>query len=287
MNPRSSSSRFTFSTRSVIAGLGIARVVVLASIGAAESAAIPERTTDAVPYVTGGIGADQVEGMAARSAEYDLKVVFALEGSSGTGHRAFLADVGVRIFEATGREILAVDHAGPLLFAKLPPGRYRVESTFGEMLVTQVADVAERRQTRLAFYWPQTVDRRSAARESTTNALGTKPVAPVEPAPSAGSDFPIVADSSDSGGRIDLKINRLWYVGKTTYAALTIRNDARFPLVKVAVQCKGSTRRGESVEEPERTVLSPTETPMPPGTARTATFTFAKGDGEIRSVSCE
>jgi hypothetical protein len=284
MNDESLFSRFIRSSRTVV-GSQVAVLLLVALVRAAQPPLGAEHRTDGgIPYATGGIGSDELDDLTAHSAAYDLKLVFAIKDS-----RAFLADVSVRISEETGREILAVDHAGPLFFTQLPTGTYRVEGMLGGMSVAQTVKVAEHGRTRIAFYWPQGVERGSTPRDVDTNAKGQTAAPRHEARPAGESDISVTrdADSSDPAGRIDVKINRLWSVGRMTYAALTIRNDANFSLVKIGVQCKGSGRSGESLEEQQQTILSPAENPMQPGTVRNATFTFARGEGEIRSVSCE
>jgi uncharacterized protein GlcG (DUF336 family) len=77
-----------------------------------------------VTFVTGGVGVESAERMAALGKEYNLKLMFAAKD----GH--FLASVTVTVVDAAGRKVLETVSDGPFLFAQLAPGKYQVAASY-------------------------------------------------------------------------------------------------------------------------------------------------------------
>lgn len=82
-----------------------------------------------VDVVSGGVGRDDYNQMNAQAADYTLKVVTA---ARRTG--AWLADVDIRIHSLSSGDVL-VEHRteGPMLLARLPPGRYEMRATYADV----------------------------------------------------------------------------------------------------------------------------------------------------------
>jgi hypothetical protein len=78
-----------------------------------------------VTFVSGGIGSDSRESLAAREKSYNFKLVMTLEGS-GT----FVADARVTLTTASGQKLIETVAEGPLFLAGLPAGAYVVNATF-------------------------------------------------------------------------------------------------------------------------------------------------------------
>jgi hypothetical protein len=112
-------------------------------------AATHAQTVDpsAFGYVAGGVGADEMERMKARESEYNLKLVFTLvEGN-------YVSDVAVVIKDKAQNPVLVLFAPGPLVLAKLPPGAYSVEATYGASTQTRQVEVRERLRTEY-LRWP-------------------------------------------------------------------------------------------------------------------------------------
>ena len=86
---------------------------------------IAPTTENGITYVSGGIGEGQAQAMMGMRKDYNLQLTFAMKG---TGE--YLADVKVNIQDAKGKEILETVSSGPLFYAKLPQGRYKVTAEF-------------------------------------------------------------------------------------------------------------------------------------------------------------
>ncbi|CAG2155298.1 carboxypeptidase-like regulatory domain-containing protein [Cupriavidus numazuensis] len=85
----------------------------------------PQTTPSGIEYVSGGIGDGQQDAMKVMRKDYNLRLTFARPGSG-----EYLADVKVIIENADNAKVLETTSRGPLLFAKLPPGAYRITAEF-------------------------------------------------------------------------------------------------------------------------------------------------------------
>jgi hypothetical protein len=102
-----------------------------------------------VAYISGGVGGDSQEAMAAARSQYNLHLLFAQQGTGG-----FFADVPVQIVDGAGRTVLSAISSGPYLFARLSPGRYRVTATHNGQAKVQAAELSAGGSVDLNFYWP-------------------------------------------------------------------------------------------------------------------------------------
>lgn len=111
-------------------------------------AAQPPAVQAPAEIVSGGIGLDAREELAAKARDHNLKLVFALAS------REYLSDVDVRIADAAGREVASRRSEGPWLFAKLPPGNYTVSATSNGHTLTRKVSVGGKGQKVVNFLWP-------------------------------------------------------------------------------------------------------------------------------------
>ena len=78
---------------------------------------------------SGGVSSDEYAALSSQAADYSLKLILA---AKHTG--AYLADVDVVVRSLPSREVV-LEHRteGPLLLATLPPGRYEITATYGQV----------------------------------------------------------------------------------------------------------------------------------------------------------
>ena len=90
-----------------------------------DTAAIERGQAGGISYVSGGVGDEERAALEAmeRQHSYNTKLVFAVRAGN------FLSGANVRITDARGHEVLNVPTSGPLFYAQLPPGTYRVTAT--------------------------------------------------------------------------------------------------------------------------------------------------------------
>ena len=93
-----------------------------------EAVPLPEvQTSGSVSYVTGGIPYEQLPAFNAARSQFPLNIeVYERDGA----RNAFTADADVRVIDAkSGDVVLETKTEGPYLWAKVPPGQYKVETT--------------------------------------------------------------------------------------------------------------------------------------------------------------
>jgi len=119
------------------------------SPGADESAAPPaKKSPSGIEYRSGGVGKDERDALLLVTKRYTLKVVLA-----GKGDRAFVYDAKIRVLGASGKEIVEADDAGPLFFANLPAGKYKVVATASGQTKEQSVAVTAGKQKAISFTW--------------------------------------------------------------------------------------------------------------------------------------
>jgi hypothetical protein len=101
-----------------------AAFVLAACLGSAFAHAAPTaRQQNGVTYINGGVGQEEQSAMKAVRADYNLLLTFATRQSG-----AYRSDVQLDITDAKGASLLSVPNTGPMFFAKLTPGTYRISA---------------------------------------------------------------------------------------------------------------------------------------------------------------
>lgn len=101
-----------------------------------------------IRYVSGGIGEGERDELNALSNQFNLRLLFAMQGSGN-----YLADIRVNILDSRGEAALSTESNGPWFFAQLPPGTYTIEVSIPDQLQRQTARIEGGRQSQLNFYW--------------------------------------------------------------------------------------------------------------------------------------
>ena len=109
----------------------------------------PADEPDGVPYVSGGIGASGREEMDSLKHKFNLRMLFAVQGSG-----EYLADIKVRIDDAAGPTLLTAVSQGPWFYANLAPGRYVLTVDNAGQVQTRQIMVPATGATQQDFYWP-------------------------------------------------------------------------------------------------------------------------------------
>lgn len=79
---------------------------------------------------SGGTDVDEFAELNRQASDYQLKLILAAKHSG-----AYLADVDVVVRALPSREVVLEHRSeGPLVLAQLPPGRYEVTATYGQVL---------------------------------------------------------------------------------------------------------------------------------------------------------
>lgn len=100
---------------------------------------------------TGGVGIEEREALDAQRDRYNLRLAFAEKNGS------YIADVAVRLSTADGREVYSGTTDGPWLFARVQPGKYRLEADYAGGKQTRNLTVGARQAAPLiVLHWPGT-----------------------------------------------------------------------------------------------------------------------------------
>lgn len=110
--------------------------------------ALELRGGDDARWVGGGIGEGERVDMLMLLPDYNLRVLTVAEKSG-----AYLAGAEVVLRDATGRVVLETELAGPLLLARLAPGKYEVQATYGGKAQTRTVTIPASGRRELFLYW--------------------------------------------------------------------------------------------------------------------------------------
>jgi hypothetical protein len=104
--------------------LAAAAVVLAACLTSTATLAAPTpKQQNGITYVNGGVGQEEQAAMQAQRADYNLQLTFATQQSG-----AYRSDVQLDIMDAKGNALVSTANTGPMFFAKLPPGTYRISA---------------------------------------------------------------------------------------------------------------------------------------------------------------
>jgi hypothetical protein len=115
--------------------------------GSAPSTIAPHQQ-NGITYVNGGVGQEEQSAMRAQRSDYNLQLTFA---NNQTG--AFRSDVQLDIADAKGNNLLSVANTGPMFFAKLPPGTYRISAAAEGKTFKRTVKVGERGAREMTLHW--------------------------------------------------------------------------------------------------------------------------------------
>lgn len=94
------------------------------SFQTAQAATPTPKQQNGISYLTGGVGQEEQAAMRALRADNNLQLTFATQKTG-----AYRSDVQIDIADAKGTALLSVANAGPMFYAKLPPGTYRISAS--------------------------------------------------------------------------------------------------------------------------------------------------------------
>jgi opacity protein-like surface antigen len=102
----------------------LAAIVLAACLTPAAVLAAPTpKQQNGITYVNGGVGEEEQAAMKAQRADYNLLLTFATKQSG-----AYRSDVQLDIMDSKGASLVTAANAGPMFFARLPAGTYRISA---------------------------------------------------------------------------------------------------------------------------------------------------------------
>jgi hypothetical protein len=149
--------RSLFKNPAVVAALG---VLLMGSSWAQDASPLPPvQSSGSVEYLTGGVGSDESKAIEQASRQWPLTLEFAVKNQNRAD---FAADVKTAIRSTDGRSVIQLDSAGPIVLAKLSPGRYTVDATLAGKTLHERVNVKPGQHAKAVFVWPEGTDEGSA-----------------------------------------------------------------------------------------------------------------------------
>lgn len=135
--------------RSVLESLAAAAVMAVASVSAhAQDELMGVEPAHATMYQNGGIGQSEEQFMRNTAKDWPLRMVF-----SSRKNDEFVADVHLLITDTKGTPYLQLDGAGPMTYARLPPGTYRISARRHGQLETREVTLDGKTGRDVSFHW--------------------------------------------------------------------------------------------------------------------------------------
>jgi hypothetical protein len=99
-----------------------------------------------ITFVSGGASSDDRDALKQIESQYNLRLIFAARNGD------YLANIAVTLSDARGNAVLDTIAEGPIFYAHVPPGRYRL--TVSNQGQSQNRDLTiSKGATRQDFYW--------------------------------------------------------------------------------------------------------------------------------------
>ena len=104
--------------------LAAAAVLLAACLTSTVTLAAPTpKQQNGITYINGGVGQEEQAAMQALRTDYNLQLTFATKQSG-----AYRSDVQLDIMDTKGNTLVSAANTGPMFFARLPAGTYRVSA---------------------------------------------------------------------------------------------------------------------------------------------------------------
>lgn len=100
-----------------------------------------------VTYITGGIGQSEQNSLRSQAGNYNLLITDANKQGQFTADNAFT------ITNKAGNEMISVVNSGPLFYAKLPPGQYKVTARNGDQRQVEKVNITPHHEDNLHLIW--------------------------------------------------------------------------------------------------------------------------------------
>ena len=127
------------------------RLLAIVLLAVAYSAAAAQAEND-VQVRTGGIGSEERAELLAQRDQYNLRLAFATTGG------AYIAAVHVKLYrekDGAYHQVYDGKTEGPWFFARVAPGRYRIEANYKRVTQTRELNVgAQQEPAQIIVRWP-------------------------------------------------------------------------------------------------------------------------------------
>lgn len=132
----------------IIKSILIGLMAAIAMIAISNTVYADEINTEQPTYLNGGIGQEEADDMRMHAREYNLRLYFS-EGKKGQS----ISDVAAKITDKKGNVKIEVADAGPMLFAHMENGTYKVISQHNGVTLTKIIKVVNRKGVNVYLNW--------------------------------------------------------------------------------------------------------------------------------------
>lgn len=116
---------------------------------ALDDAMVKQTTPSGIEYIFGGVGEDRQKEMEEVRKDYNLRLTFAHKGSG-----EYLRDVNVTVENIkTHEKLVDVVSGGPLFFAQLPDGKYKVTADFMGKQKSKTVVIRKKHPRGIVYYF--------------------------------------------------------------------------------------------------------------------------------------
>lgn len=99
-------------------------------------------------YLNGGVGRDEETYMHKVAKDWPLRMIF-----SERKDDEFVANVSLSVTDARGAPVLTLDNAGPMTYARVPAGTYRVTASTGGVTESREVTLDGKQGKDVYFHW--------------------------------------------------------------------------------------------------------------------------------------
>lgn len=131
----------------LLAGAALASALAVSPVRAQDELVVVEQTR-VTTYVNGGIGSNEEQQMHKMAKDWPLRMIF-----SERKDNEFVADVRLLVTDTKGNPYLQLSGAGPMTYAMLPAGKYRVTASFKGMSETREVTLDGKTGRDVYFHW--------------------------------------------------------------------------------------------------------------------------------------
>lgn len=128
-------------------------ILMLTSFYASADAVSIKKSAQGVPYITGGISADEVDAMRPYIAQFNLRVIFS-EGASGRS----ITDVNVNLYDTEGKLVFRLVGAQPQLLLDIPAGTYTILASYNGDKQRHKFTIGSNEHKKIILNWKNLVD---------------------------------------------------------------------------------------------------------------------------------
>lgn len=135
--------------RATLGALAAAALLGVATVPAhATQALVTPRTVHAVTYLTGGVSKEEEAYMHKVAKDWPLRLIF-----SERKDNEFVADVNLTVTNQHGAKVLMLKDTGPMTYAMVPAGKYRVSATFHGITESREVTLDGKQGQDVYFHW--------------------------------------------------------------------------------------------------------------------------------------